>query len=108
MARPRAGAAPAVSGRRERGGAGGTGASSGTAGSSGGAGCTGYGPHVQRSDGRCGQQPFTNYTARDGNMGPAVVTRNAGDDTLGTDKVGHALPSCRRQVQAGRRHAPDD
>ena len=45
--------------------------------------------------------PITDYTARDGGFGPAVVTRNTGDDTLGTDKVAIFRPAAAKYGQGG-------
>ena len=48
--------------------------------------------------------PITDYTARDGGFGPAVVTRNTGDATLGTDKVAIFRPAAAKYGQGGVTH----
>ena len=48
--------------------------------------------------------PITDYTARDGGFGPAVVTRNTGDAALGTDKVAVFRPAAAKYGQGGVSH----
>ena len=48
--------------------------------------------------------PITDYTARDGGFGPAVVTRNTGDSALGTDKVAIFRPAAAKYGQGGVTH----
>ena len=85
----------------------GTGGAAGTAGrdgSSGGrAGAAGAGGIC---DGATGAPfaPVTDYTARDGGFGPAVVTRNTGDTALGTDRVAIFRPAAAKYGQGGVTH----
>ena len=85
------------------GGAGGTATSAGTGGSSGVAGTTGAGGMCSGATGAA-FAPITDYTARDGGFGPAVVTRNTGDATLGTDKVAIFRPAAAKYGQGGVTH----
>ena len=48
--------------------------------------------------------PVTDYTARDGGFGPAVVTRNTGDAALGTDRVAVFRPAAAKYGQGGVSH----
>lgn len=54
--------------------------------------------------------PITSYTGKDGGFGPAVITRNTGDASLGTDANGMAnkvaifRPAAAKYGQGGVRH----
>jgi hypothetical protein len=87
------------------GGAGTTGAGGivGTGGATGMAGATGTGGMCSGVTG-ASFPAITDYTARDGGFGPAVVTRNTGDATLGTDKVAVFRPAAAKYGQGGVTH----
>jgi len=86
-----------------RGGGSGGGGSSGPAGSSGNAGATGTGGICGGATGAAFAS-LTDYTARDGGFGPAVVTRNTGDAALGADKVAIFRPAAAKYGQGGVTH----
>ncbi|MBN1130913.1 MAG: hypothetical protein JXA71_18130 [Chitinispirillaceae bacterium] len=48
--------------------------------------------------------PVTDYTARDGGFGPAVATRNTGDELLGADRVAVFRPAAAKYGQSGVKH----
>jgi hypothetical protein len=54
--------------------------------------------------------PVTSYTAKDGGFGPALATRNTGDDSLGTNSDGSAAkvaifrPAAAKYGQGGVTH----
>ena len=79
------------------------GASTGTSGSSGAAGSTGAGGMCSGAPG-APFAPITDYTARDGGFGPAVVARNTGDTALGADKVAIFRPAAAKYGQGGVTH----
>jgi hypothetical protein len=79
------------------------GASSGTGGSSGVAGATGTGGMCSGAPG-APFAPISDYTARDGGFGPAVVARNTGDTALGADKVAVFRPAAAKYGQGGVTH----
>jgi hypothetical protein len=87
------------------GGAGTTGAGGivGTGGATGTAGATGTGGMCSGATG-ASFPVIADYTARDGGFGPAVVTRNTGDATLGTDKVAVFRPAAAKYGQGGVTH----
>ena len=81
----------------------GTGGIVGTGGATGTAGATGTGGMCSGAMG-APFSPVTDYTARDGGFGPASVTRNTGDATLGTDKVAVFRPAAAKYGQGGVTH----
>ena len=81
----------------------GTGGIAGTGGATGTAGMAGPGTMCNGATG-APFPPITSYTARDGGFGPAVVTRNVGDATLGTDKVAVFRPAAAKYGQGGITH----
>jgi hypothetical protein len=92
-------------------GAGGTFAGAGTTGAGGMPGTGGTGTAgATATGGMCNGAtgaPFpaiTSYTARDGGFGPAVVTRNSGDASLGMDKIAVFRPAAAKYGQGGVRH----
>lgn len=88
----------------------------GTAGTAGAAGMAGRGGATGGRDGSMGAggacngatgasfAPITDYTARDGGFGPAVVARNTGDTALGTDRVAIFRPAVAKYGQGGVTH----
>jgi len=87
-------------------GAAGTGGASGAGGSVGGGGAAGTGGAAGSCKVGPGASfsPLTDYTARDGGFGPALVTRNTGDAVLGTDRVAIFRPAAARYGQGGVTH----
>lgn len=77
----------------------GAGGTTGLAGTTGAAGASGCGPAAGAPF-----PPITDYTARDGGFGPAVVVRNTGDAALGADRVAVFRPAAARYGQGGVRH----
>jgi len=99
-----------AAGRTGAAGSSGNGGATSTGGATGAGGASGSGGATGPGGGACGTAtgarfaPITDYTARDGGFGPAVVTRNTGDATLGTDRVAVFRPAAAKYGQGGVSH----
>jgi hypothetical protein len=105
-----AGGTTGAAGRTGAGGSSGNGGATSTGGANGAGGVTGTGGGTGSGGGACRTAtgarfaPVTDYTARDGGFGPAVVARNTGDAALGTDRVAVFRPAAAKYGQGGVSH----